>query len=56
MENTHSILSLLAAIKGGLSEFGLFSVGHCCQRALSSKPTPYQVLKIHENVRQLLLF
>ena len=37
----YRILSLFTAIKGCLSEFGLFSFG----RALSSQPTPYQVLK-----------
>ena len=36
------ILSLSTAIKGCSSEFGLFHFG----RALSSQPTPYQVLKI----------
>ena len=37
--NSCSILSLLTAIKGCLSEFGLFSFG----RVLSSQLTPYQV-------------
>ena len=37
-----SILSLLTAIKGSPCEFDLFAFG----RALSSQPTPYQVLKI----------
>ena len=36
------ILSLFTAIKGCLSEFGFISIG----RALSSQPTPYQVLKL----------
>ena len=37
-----SILSLWTAIKGCLFKFGLFTFG----RALSSQPTPFQVLKI----------
>ena len=37
-----SILSLLTAIKGCISEFDIFLV----ERALSSQPTPHQVLKI----------
>ena len=37
-----SILSLWTAIKGYLFKFGLFTFG----RALSSQPTPYQVLKL----------
>ena len=40
-----SLLSLLTAIKGCLSEFGLFSIG----RALSSPPTPYQVQFVVSN-------
>ena len=39
--STIYILSLFTAIKGFLSEFGVFSFG----LALSSQPTPYQVLK-----------
>ena len=35
-------LSLWTAIKGYLFKFGLFTFG----RALSSQPTPYQVLKL----------
>ena len=43
------ILSLVTAIKGCLSEFGLFPFG----RALSSQPTPYQVLKIkHQKLQK----
>ena len=40
--SSFSILSLLTAIKGSPCEFDLFAFG----RALSSQPTPYQVLKI----------
>ena len=35
------MLFLVTAIKGGLSEFGIFSFG----RALSSQPTPYLLYK-----------